>query len=409
MRRTIAVVVIAIAAIALVAAALSGCSGERESEAGRTPGASLNTELATALEDYIREHHQTPEAYIAAKFADHDIVFVGEYHRIKHDVELIQNVIPVLYENGIYNLGMEFTSRADQDDMDRLVTADAYDEALANGIIWNQWAWWGYQEYVDILRAAWEFNQELPESARPFRVFGLNASADWSHVWTPEDRENPEVMRKVWSNGNGDAVMAETILEQFVGKQEKALVYMGINHAYTEYKQPIYNESAGEFVRFSEGRAGNRVYDQIGKRCITIFLHAPWPSAEGYSAPRVRAADGTIDALMAQLPPELRRAGFDVNGTPFGELSGESSLWKHGYQNFTLSTYCDGYIFQKPLSEYEGVAVVDGWFSEDNRLDAIAQIANPDPRVKNRNKTVEGLTAGLASDTDVSRHFGHLQ
>ena len=408
MRRTAAAVVVVVVTSAIVAAVLPGCSGESESEAVRTAAASLSAELAATLEGYIREHHQTREEYIAARFVHHDIVFVGEYHRIKHDVELIQNVIPLLYENGVYNLGMEFANRADQADIDRLITAETYDEALANAIIWNQWPWWGYQEYVDIFRAAWELNQELPESARPFRVFGLNAAADWSHVWTPEDRENPEVMRKVWHEGNSDAVMTETILERFVGKQEKALVYMGINHAYTEYRQPIYNESAGEFVRFSKGRAGNRVYDEIAKRCITIFLHAPWPSSDGSSAPWVRAADGAIDALMVRLPPGLLRAGFDVNETPFGDLSGESSLWKHGYDDFTLATYCDGYIFQKPLSEYEGVAVVDGWFSEENRLDAIAQIANPDPRVKNRNRTVEGLTAGLASDTDVSRHFGHL-
>jgi len=409
MRSTVAAVVVVVAAFAIAAVGLSGCSGERKSEAGRAPGASLDAELAATLEGYVREHHETPEEYIVTKFVDHEIVFVGEYHRIKHDVELIQNVIPLLYENGVYNLGMEFASRADQADIDRLVTAETYDEALANGIIWNQWAWWGYQEYVDIFRAAWEFNQELPESARPFRVFGLNATSDWSHVWTPEDRQDPEVMRKVWPEGNSDAVMAETILEQFVDKEQKALVYMGINHAYTEYRQPIYDESAGEFARFSKGRAGNRVYDEIGKRCITIFLHAPWPSAEGNSAPWVRAADGAIDVLMARLPPELGRAGFDVNGTPFGDLSGASSLWKHGYEDFTLATYCDGYIFQKPLSGYEGVAVVDGWFSEENRLDAIAQIANPDPRAKNRSRTVEGLTAGLASDTDISRHFGHLQ
>lgn len=401
MRRTIV-------ALAIAALTLAGCSGEQESGDGRSAGAPQDAASVDELADYVRENHATPEDYLVSKFRDHDIVFVGEYHRIRHDAELVQNVIAPLYEAGVYSLGMEFARRADQDDIDRLVTGDTYDEALAAEILWRQWPWWGFQEYADVFRAAWRLNSKLPEGARPFRVFGLNAAQDWSHVWTPEDRADRETLRKVWPEGNSDAVMAETILGEFVKKREKALIYAGINHAYTEYRQPVYSASEGGFVRFVEGRMGNRVFELAGKRSITIFLHAPWPDARGHSAPMVRPADGVIDALIAELPPELRRAGFDVTGTPFESLPGESSLWKHGYDDFTLGTFCDGYIIQGPLSGYEGVTVIDGWFSEENREDAIAQIANPDPRVKSRDRTVEDLTESMAADTDMSRHFGHL-
>jgi len=62
-----------------------------------------------------------------------------------------------------------------------------------------------------------------------------------------------------------------------------------------------------------------------------------------------------------------------------------------------------------PLSQYEGVHVVEGWFNEQNRLSAIAQIANPDPRVKNRDRTVQDLSAALAEDTDFQRRFARLR
>jgi hypothetical protein len=400
MRRTIV-------ALTTAVIALAGCSGD-QGDGNGSAGSAADAALVETLADYVRENHMTPEEYVVSKFVDHDIVFLGEYHRIRHDAELVQSVIPGLYEAGVYSLGMEFARRADQNDIDRLVTADKYDESLAAEILWRQWPWWGFQEYADIFRAAWRLNSGLPDDARPFRVFGLNGTQDWSHVWTPEDRADREVLRKVWPEGGGDAVMGETILLEFVKRREKALIYSGINHAYTEYRQPIYNASEGGFTGFVEGRMGNRVFDKVGKQCITIFLHAPWPDARGYSAPMIRPADGVIDAVIQKLPPELRRAGFDVTGSPFEDLPGETSLWKHGYDGFTLGTFCDGYIIQRPLSEYEGVAVIDGWFNEGNREEAIAQIANPDPRVKRLDREVEEMTQSMAADTDMSRHFGHL-
>jgi hypothetical protein len=60
------------------------------------------------LAKYLKSHWKSPENYVISKFADHDIVFIGEYHRIKHDVELIHKLIPRLYKAGIYNLGIEF-------------------------------------------------------------------------------------------------------------------------------------------------------------------------------------------------------------------------------------------------------------------------------------------------------------
>jgi hypothetical protein len=100
---------------------------------------------------------------------------------------------------------------------------------------------------------------------------------------------------------------------------------------------------------------GNFVYNEIGKKAITIYLHAPWPSAQGYDKPSVYPVDGIIDAVMKKITPKYRPVGFDTKGTPFGKSPGETSIYKHGYKKFTLDMFCDGYIYHIPLSEYEGV------------------------------------------------------
>jgi len=381
----------------------STCSAD-----SRAPLPKLDARLRADLRTWMREHGASPEEYVVSKFSDHDVVFLGEYHRIRHDPILVQRLIPLLHRRGVRTLGLEFARAVDQRLIDSLLAMPAYDPNLANRIYWNQWPWWGYQEYVDILRAAWALNRELPEGAPPFRVLGLNAVADWSPLWKEEDRGNSEVMRRVLPEGSSDQVMAAVIEREVLSKGLKALVYSGIYHAFTRFHQPS-GGGQGESVRFSSERMGNRSYAAIGDRCCTIFLHSPWPGGGGYEDAEVYPADGALDALIADLPAAEQRVGFDVVGSPFGTLAARSSYWGRVIPDFRLDMYCDGWICQMPLSRYEGVHVVEGWFNEQNRIEAIEQIANPDPRVKRRNRTAEDLMRGLASDTEISRRFARFQ
>ena len=85
-----------------------GCSGQPANDAAIA--ARVDT-----LQSYLAEHYQTPEDYVISKFADHDIVFLGERHRLKHDVALVQDLIPLLHDAGVYHLGIEFARWADHD------------------------------------------------------------------------------------------------------------------------------------------------------------------------------------------------------------------------------------------------------------------------------------------------------
>lgn len=360
------------------------------------------SETVDKLEDYVVEHHQTPEEYVVSKFADHDIVILGERHRLKHDVKLVRDLIPLLHEAGVYHLGSEFADWADQPLIDSLLALPEYDEALARQIQFNEWPWWGYQDYIDIYRAAWEVNRNRPEGTPPFRVIGLSARTDWSYVRTPEDLKDRATRAKIFPEGDVDEHMARVIEREFVAQNQKALIYSGHSHAFTRYHQPAYNFEKGELVRLNERRMGNLVYAAIGDRCFNIFLHTPWYAATGYSD-YVLACDGAIDSLIARLPDSLRRAGFDAVGTPFAELTGESSVWKYGYPDFRLRDFCDGYIIQMPLKQYEGVAVAEGFINEQNRVAAILQKGNPN--TKDTTETLESILRWIGNDTEIQRLF----
>jgi len=348
--------------------------------------------LIDELKVYILAHQQSPEGYVISKFKDHDVVFLGEMHRVKHDPELVQRLIPLLHEDGIYILAIEFARSEDQPLIDSLLSGDTYDEQLACLIAFGGGVHWAYQEYVDIYKAAWTLNRSLPKGTRKFRVLGVNCSYDWSFIETPEDWRVFEIptgnktdsLRALVRRGCTEKNWADVILEQ-VDRSEKVLVYSGMHHAFSEYLQPIVNKDY-EFTGYREDRMGRHVYNAIGKRAITIFLHSVWLPPRVYDDPLVRPVDGIIDEVMDSLGEQSAApVGFDVIGTPFGRLTPKNAYYCFGYDRFTLVDYCDGYIYQKPFREYEPVTFIDSFVTEENLDYARRQTPNP----SYRNFTVE--------------------
>ena len=316
--------------------------------------------------DYIRTNDLSPEEYVVSSFEDHDIIFIGENHYIKQEVEFVGELIPLLYEHGIYNLGTEFIRYSDTERMNKLITDSVYDEELARDITFTSLWHWGYQEYMDIYRKAWELNQSLPVGAPRFRIFGIEEDMDWSYVQSEADRQNPEIMAKVFQSSaqfeESEGLSAYAIEQEVLNKNEKALIHSGIHHAFTSYYQPNYNpETKGFGGRYEKERMGNLIKNKIGERTMTIFIHGPWYSNKGYSN-QVLPVDGVLDSLFsigdngACIP-----FGADTRGTPLGDLKGKNSVYQFGYPDFTLKDFCDGYVFLVPINEYVPVTAIPGF------------------------------------------------
>ena len=350
---------------------------------------------------YLKSHGKAPEDYVISKFADHDIVFIGEYHRIKRDVELIHRLIPRLYRAHIYNLGIEFGCSEDQDKVDRLITAKLYDESLARSLIFRQFSGWGYTEYEDLYRKAWELNRSLPKGARKFRVVNLEYRPNWPAL---KEQMAPADWDKVWWQGDPDRHMAEVIIREFVNKHQKGLIYSGIHHAFTRYHQPVYDFQSKKMLRFNTARMGNLVYDKIMDKAFTIYLHAAWGSNTNIEEV-TRPVHGVIDAVMAELGNQA--VGFDVKGSPFGNIADNQSYYSLGYANFTLDKFCDGYIFQGRLEDAEGVTVDPLFITDSNLEEAIAYTSNA--RFRKYVNKPQDLISAMRSDADIKRRFSKLK
>ena len=379
----------------LLAWTLLGCGGER------IEPAALEPEFQAELGRWFEENGQSPPDYVVGLFDRHDVVFLGEMHRIKHDLDLVRTLLAPLHAKGIRTLATEFARREDQALVDSIVTADHWQEELARRLTFNGLVTWGYQEYVDVFRAAWEINRELPADAPRFRVLAMGDSPDWSHVKKREDRDNPEVMRKVW-RGGGEKQWAPVILEA-VEAGEKVLAHTGIHHAFTEYRQPIVRD--GEFRRFGDVRAGNHVFEAIGKRVVTVFLHSPWNGPAGYDDERVHPADGVLDAYMLGRDGGPEAVGFDLAESPFGRRPVHESVYKHGYEDFTPAHFADGWIYTRPFAEYEGVTVIPKWIDDGNLELARGKTSNP----RFREASAWRFNLATSRSADIPYRLRHLR
>ena len=385
----------AILALALVSLA-AGCPAPRT-----RPPAGIPAGPEVDLPGCLAATGMPPEDYVVSKFRDHDIVFLGEHHFVKQDVEFVQSLIPLLYENGITDLGIEFGCFEFQAEADALVTAGTYDEDLARSLMFRWASYWPYVEYQDLYRKAWELNRTLPPGAPKFRIVGLDYRARWDML---QERMRPALWRRVFPEGPRDLHMADVVTREFVRKGRKALVYAGFRHAFTRFHGPEFDVRRGQFLWRNDDAMGNRVYDRIGARAMTVLLHFPWQVVRGrrtYDYP----LDGAIDRAAGTCPGG--RVGFDVAGSPlagFGDPDSEFAVFR---KRFVFGELCDGYVRLGPLEEYEGCSVDPLFVTEENLEEAIAYL--PNVRIKRKIFTPAQFLAKFKWDADFRRRYPDLR
>ncbi|MBE3133469.1 MAG: hypothetical protein IMZ55_08335, partial [Acidobacteria bacterium] len=96
---------------------------------------STDPALLDPLLRYAEASYQTPEDYVIHSLADHDIVFLGEFYKIKQNVRLVSALVPRLAAAGVRNLGFEYALSDSQRDIDALLASPSWDETRARGIL----------------------------------------------------------------------------------------------------------------------------------------------------------------------------------------------------------------------------------------------------------------------------------
>lgn len=353
------------------------------------------------LMQYLKTYWKTPEEYVVSKFQDYDIVFIGEAHHIKHDVEFIHNLIPLLYKIGVYNLGIEFGCYEYQDKVDALTTGETYDEDLARWLMFKWGSYWPYKEYIDIYKKVWELNKSLPHGKPKFRVVNLDYRVNWN---LNRERVPPELWDRIYHKGERDTHMSRVIFKEFVKKNKKALIYAGQHHAITHYYQPDYDFENKKLRGLKKNRMGNLVYHKVPDKVFNICLHYPWQT-RGNKEKHNYPVDGIIDKIMSEF--EDKRVGFDVINSPFGKLRDYDTYYSAGYDDFTLSTFCDGYIFQKHLKDYKSCTVDPLFVTKENFKEAINYL--PTPGIKKKLKTPQQYLDYMKRSANIKRRFGDLK
>lgn len=361
------------------------------------PAASRGT--VNELEEWVGANAVEPVDYIVSRFRDDRVVFLGEMGRVKEQIQVVRDAIPALYDAGVRHLGVGFALSRDQERIDQLVSAESFDEDLAHSILFDRMVVWGFEEYVDVFRAAWELNSRLADGSPPFTIVGLEVDQDYSHIVEPNDAEDPEKIQQVFAKGLPDVHMANVIRERILGSGVRALIYVGMQHAYTEYRNRAYAERAEELNMGETRRVGNIIYDQIGDDAATVLFHSPWSderSQNGMAYP----AGGAVDALLEELPTEERAMGFDVDGTPFGDLPVYAKSLTEGYDRLRFSEVTDGYITLELFTDYQPATPIDGFITEENFDRAVANFPGPTPQDENlspqqMNEYIQGLAQSI--------------
>jgi uncharacterized iron-regulated protein len=336
-----------------------------------TGSVSAQTYTAEML-SFIRSKAVSPQAYVIEKFKTHDVILLGEHHLVKQNLQFVTQLIPELYRNGVYAIGMEFGAQEDQQKLDSLVLAPTYDEQTAREIMFHYNVTWGYEEYIDVYKAAWKFNHTLPANARKFRILNLSYVFQWKGF---DGNRNQESMARVFPKGTIDKFRAQVIEREILKSDDKILALVGTPHAYTRYGSPYYSFNGDGFCGFDKSWLGNRLYGRHTDKVFSILLHQPFIKEVDGQYRWVSPAMGSIEAIMAQ--NQHKQVGFDLVRNPLGGLKDDSQHAKC-YPDFTLDQFFDGYIFLAPLKKLEGCTPIDGFVNEQNIQHALEQFPDSD-------------------------------
>ncbi|RPJ05210.1 MAG: hypothetical protein EHM28_12555 [Spirochaetaceae bacterium] len=338
-------------------------------------------EKRTAFE-YFGTHTQLPEDYVKDRFVDHKGVFLGEFNFslpqppmfvFRQNALFVKNLIPRLYEKGIYYLAIEYALAADQKEIDDILTAQEYDQKRVNRVLSNCYALFAYQEYADLFQEAWKINHGRLRGAPAFRIIALNIKIDYLNLLT--NSSDPEIVNKALNNTNTvqEDFMYSVIEKEIINPDRKALIFINYNYCIKKNVNDVRRQFYQQYKLEYHGTPASLACEKLGNKAAVVLVHNPWiRNDENFSFP----LEGHFDAILRELPQSKQKIGFDLTGSPFEKIT-VTAFVAPGVTNVPFGDLVDGYIFLGPLSSYEGPTPIANYVTEDN-IDELKKFLNPD-------------------------------
>jgi len=326
-----------------------------------------------------------------------DVVLIGESGYVSQQVEFVADLISILHSAGVHHLGYQYANTVDQALIDDLITSSVFDEQLARTILFNHLSVLGFQEHVEVFRAAWEVNRRKVSSEEPFRIIGLSPRLNYEAITNEDDIEDPEVMNWVFASGVPDAVMAQIISSEFLDRHVKAVAFLQMDHAFTGFQRQGYEEEL-RAIGFDGVRTGNALRADYGERVVTAALHGPVQSARsrtGFGYPTGSIVENAVATLE-----DGASIGFRTAGSPFAEVPMVGDILSvDGDGEVTLSDYTDAYLVVAPLARLTAVTPIPGFITAENLDEAVRTFPGVSPQdvtVDDMNEFIAGNAQSMA-------------
>ena len=145
---------------------------------------------------------QSASEHLVELASSKQLVLLGDQIGISQHVSFVAQLLPELYEAGVRHLAWEFTNSRAQQQLDGLLSSTEWDDAVCTGLFVDlMGSGFTYQEYAEVVKAAWSLNQTLDSDAPAFRIIGLGIPTYVEDPGLLDGRSASELEQRNWRMG----------------------------------------------------------------------------------------------------------------------------------------------------------------------------------------------------------------
>ena len=315
---------------------------------------------------------QSAAEHLVELASSKQLVLLGDQIGISQHVSFIAQLLPELYEAGVRHLAWEFTNSRAQQQLDGLLSSTEWDDAVCTELFVDLMGiGFTYQEYAEVVKAAWSLNQTLDSDAPAFRIIGLGIPTYVEDPDLLDGRSASELeLRNWWMGGHYRDVaafhMANTLTNEILRLGERALVLVSSERSTTK------------FVQWEGGlptvSVGNLLYRWVGDGVARAVFHGAIVDS---------MAVERVEALVAAAPENPETFGIALNLATLGNVGLNEVVGSvNGVDtSLRLRDIADSYIWITGVDGWEPCQLISDVITSDNLDEIEARYQALDPRV----------------------------